>query len=244
MLAGLMGLSSRTRSHNTLPHLDGTGGSSQDSSPVSETCPNGLGPPPDTYVLLKRVSHVKAPVTTLRPRMPAILKSFSSLQRRLLWLVLAGLLLGGTMHGFVLWHGLAWQRAATGNGKPSAASLSVPGLEKGVVGRVVSMAPPDRTSEQKLGMPGDSDRLPNQPVWDASKWNFTPRADPATDQWTNTVAICSIMKSEHPDDVVQWLKYHAYDSPPVACLFTVSCKCAMVLHWACTATRLHASSGL
>lgn len=116
------------------------------------------------------------------------------------------------MHGFVLWHGLA--RAVAVNGKSGAVPLSVASLEKGVVGRAVSMAPPDKplTTEQQLGMPGDSDRLPNQPVWDASKWNYTPRADPATEQWPNTVAICSIMKSEHPDDVVQWLKYHAYAS--------------------------------
>ena len=213
MYTGLMGLSSRARSHNAIPHLDTTGGSSQDSSPVSDSCPNGACTPADTYVLLRRVSYAKAPVTALgRSAIPAILRSFSSLQRRLLWLVLAGLLLGGTMHGFVLWHGLAWQRAAAANGKSGGVvPLSVSGLEKGIVGRDLVTAPPDagRTSEQKLGMPGDSDRLPNQPVWDASQWNFTPRIDPATEQWPNTVAICSIMKSEHPDDVVQWLKYHA-----------------------------------
>lgn len=206
------GLIARARSHTTLPHLDPAGTSSQDSSPVSDSCPIGSGPPVDTYVLLKRVSYAKSPATALRYPMPTLLRSFSSLQRRLLWLVLAGLLLGGTMHGFVLWHGLAWQRAANASGKPGVVPLSVANLEKGVAGRAVTMAPPDRTTEQKLGMPGDSDRLPNQPVWDASKWNFTPRADPATEQWPNTVAICSIMKSEHPDDVVQWLKYHAYDS--------------------------------
>lgn len=63
---------------------------------------------------------------------------------------------------------------------------------------------------QKLGMPGDSDRLPNQPVWDASTWNFTEKIDPASDEWPNTLAICAIMKGEHPDDVVQWLKYHMW----------------------------------
>jgi hypothetical protein len=202
----------RSRSHNALQHCDATVSTSQDSSPVSDSCPNGAGPPADTYVVLRRVSHVKASAAALglRSPIPALVRSFSSLQRRLLWLVLAGLLLGGTMHGFVLWRGLAWQRSASAKG--SFVPLVGSGLEQGVVGRSVTMAPADRTTEQKLGMPGDSDRLPNQPVWDASKWNFTARIDPASEQWPNTVAICSIMKSEHPDDVVQWLRYHAYGS--------------------------------
>ena len=63
-----------------------------------------------------------------------------------------------------------------------------------------------------LGMPGDSDRLPDTPVWDAAKWAAAhpgpwrkPPDDPA---WPNTLAICAIMKNEHPDDVMQWIKYH------------------------------------
>jgi hypothetical protein len=209
LFAGVMGLSSRVRSSNTL-QLDAMAvASSQDSSPVSDTCHSAPGGVADTYVLLKRVSHAKQ--SSLNVRTPAhFLRSFSSLQRRLLWLVLTGLLLGGTMHGFVLWRGLAWQRAVEHSHRGAHPALTIENLEMGTVGRAVSMAPPNaRDQAQKLGMPGDSDRLPNQPVWDAKKWNFTAKIDPDSEEWPNTVAICAMMKTEHPDDVVQWLKYHA-----------------------------------
>jgi hypothetical protein len=34
------------------------------------------------------------------------------------------------------------------------------------------------------------------------------RQDPQPADWPNTVAICAMMKTEHADDVVEWLEYH------------------------------------
>lgn len=32
--------------------------------------------------------------------------------------------------------------------------------------------------------------------------------DPGSAEWTNTVALCAMMKTEHTEDVVEWLDYH------------------------------------
>jgi hypothetical protein len=67
-------------------------------------------------------------------------------------------------------------------------------------------------STAPLGMPGDSDSLPDTPVWDAEWWQAAHRGlrriSPDDPAWPNTIAICAMMKDEHPDDVAQWLKYH------------------------------------
>jgi hypothetical protein len=31
---------------------------------------------------------------------------------------------------------------------------------------------------------------------------------PESTEWPNTVALCTMMKNEHPDDVIEWLQYH------------------------------------
>lgn len=77
------------------------------------------------------------------------------------------------------------------------------------------MAAPTVTSQQaafieaqKAGMHEVSDSLPGQPDWDASEWTFEEKVDPESNEWPNTLAICAIMKGEHPHDIVEWLKYH------------------------------------
>jgi cytochrome oxidase Cu insertion factor (SCO1/SenC/PrrC family) len=32
--------------------------------------------------------------------------------------------------------------------------------------------------------------------------------DPESADWPNTVALCAMMKTEHAEDVVEWLDYH------------------------------------
>lgn len=34
------------------------------------------------------------------------------------------------------------------------------------------------------------------------------QSDPFTRKWQNTIAICSLMKDEHIDDVKEWISYH------------------------------------
>lgn len=38
------------------------------------------------------------------------------------------------------------------------------------------------------------------------------RPDPSSDDWDNTVAICAMMTDAQPDDVLEWLQYHKYDT--------------------------------
>ena len=38
----------------------------------------------------------------------------------------------------------------------------------------------------------------------------TPRSSPWSHAWPNTVAVCALMKEEHPDDVMEWIEYHRY----------------------------------
>lgn len=177
---------------------------------------------PDTYVHLRRVSYGKLPPVS-KPA-PTLLKSVSPLHRRLMLWIMGGLLVGCLLHGFVLWRGIAhhigpYAPTMRGGGFSSGVLDSMHAHEAAAT-RGMRMAPPKGAfprhlppkmslqQAQKLGMPGDSDRLPGQPVWDASKWNYTAKIDPESDEWPNTLAICAIMKGEHPDDVIQWLKYH------------------------------------
>jgi hypothetical protein len=75
---------------------------------------------------------------------------------------------------------------------------------------VHKVAAPRALAEEsmKLGMPGDSDRLPNTAPWSPSMWKQFTRISPNDPAWPNTLAICAIMKSEHPEDVVEWVNYH------------------------------------
>jgi hypothetical protein len=34
------------------------------------------------------------------------------------------------------------------------------------------------------------------------------RSDSHSKEWPNTIAICALMKTEHAEDVVEWLDYH------------------------------------
>lgn len=174
----------------------------------------------DAYVSV----HVRRPsygkLNTHRPPSGSLLRSFPPLHRKLMLFVLGGLVVGCMLHGFVLWRGIAlhagpYAPASHGGGFSTANVDGLPTRESGDEhgNRVITMTPtakPKMTLEeaQKLGMPGDSDRLPDQPVWDASRWNYTEKIKPDSDRWPNSIAICAIMKGEHPDDVVQWLKYH------------------------------------
>lgn len=48
-----------------------------------------------------------------------------------------------------------------------------------------------------------------EPITSTSPPDMLERAvRPWDSEWTNTVAVCAIMKDEHPEDIRQWLRYH------------------------------------
>lgn len=230
------GLQSRVRSHPAVSAMDTSGANgascqtSPENSPVSGAW-NREQPcnPPDTYVHVRRVSYGRFPPAHKLGPAPSLIRSVSPLHRRLMLFVMGGLIAGCLLHGFVLWRGIAHHIGPYAPATRTGALI--PGIRDGLhthesaASRGIRTAPTKPpspkmtnptvkypqltlTEAQKLGMPGDSDRLPGQPVWDASKWNFTKKIDPESNDWPNSLAICAIMKGEHPDDVVQWLKYH------------------------------------
>jgi hypothetical protein len=166
----------------------------------------------------------------------------SLLQRQLVSIVVAGLIFGAIMHGFVLWRSpplsrtrtslMGWsshpnapasgRRGGTGAQQAAPGGRQVPAdaqhanHQAGHAAQQQQQHPPSQGQARlgqpappmKLGMPGDSDRLPNQPVWNASQWDGFRRVSPDNAAWPNTLAICAIMKSEQPADVLEWLRYH------------------------------------
>lgn len=207
-------------------------GSPGDTSPCRDAQPPGStgGHSSDAYVHLRRVHTGKPPKYGERGRSGAggapagALGRWSrylraSLERRIAVVIVSGMLLGAVLHLIV-----SFESIVTGGGGsasylpvPSSAALhgSYPSTKRrmAVDPPAIRATPPGRAAAADpttLGMPGDSDRLPNTPVWDAAAWRGPARTPPDDPDWPNTLALCAIMKSEHPDDVVQWVKYHRW----------------------------------
>ena len=190
--------------------------------------------PVDTYVHLRRVTNKppKASERTARGnsgwRLARLFRR--PLERQIIVVILSGMFVGCIMHAIVYWHGMVAMGRHPSNtlAQPlGAQSLNARAMQRRMAsgGRSrdrgdgqaqrVAWTPP---GSPPLGMPGDSDSLPNTPVWDAAAWARdhpgTEKISPENAAWPNTLAVCAMMKSEHPDDVVQWLRYHKCAAPP------------------------------
>ena len=63
--------------------------------------------------------------------------------------------------------------------------------------------------------------------------------DPDSAEWPNTVALCTMMRNEHPDDVLEWLQYHRC-GPLHASVLAPACaapSCALARHLRTEAAR-------
>ena len=87
-------------------------------------------------------------------------------------------------------------------------------------------APISRTHGNRTKQPPPISKVP---------WS-QKRVDPLSEEFTNTVAVCSLMKDEEVDDVMEWLEYHrCVSQPPGTCCATQ----AQLVHSLCRNALLH-----
>jgi hypothetical protein len=51
--------------------------------------------------------------------------------------------------------------------------------------------------------------IPSAPTWLPSEHGGS-QVHPDSPEWPNTLAICTLMRNERPEDIVEWLTYHRY----------------------------------
>ena len=211
-------------------------GSDREAQPVSGPVSTAnVGP--EAVVHLRRLpskAH-KALERISWPHVVATRGVSKCIKQRTLAIILAGICLGCVMHALAYWQGVseATPHPPVSRARISGATMDAEGGMRHIAGRGFISWPGgiwsgalrkssvryEEGSDMPLGMPGDSDKLANTTVWDERAWQRQHknerRISPKDPKWPNSVAICAMMKSEHPDDVVQWIRYH---------------KCAPVFH--------------
>ena len=178
----------------------------------------------DSYVQLRRVTNKPPKPQDRGGRLGAAWSATRlfrrPLERQVLLVIVCGMLVGCVLHAVVYWRGMVALGRHPSNALAvplGAQSLNARAIQRRIASGGRVRDGPERPSALDsgsipLGMPGDSDRLPDTPTWDADAWaRANPgkvKVSPDSAAWPNTMAICAMMKNEHPDDVVQWLRYH------------------------------------
>lgn len=221
-------------------------GSDREAQPVSGPVSTAnVGP--EAVVHLRRLpskAH-KALERISWPHVVATRGVSKCIKQRTLAIILAGICLGCVMHALAYWQGVseATPHPPVSRARISGATMDAEGGMRHIAGRGFISWPGgiwsgalrkssvryEEGSDMPLGMPGDSDKLANTTVWDERAWQRQHknerRISPKDPKWPNSVAICAMMKNEHPDDVVQWIRYHK--CAPVSSMLMLTCTCCL-----------------